>query len=235
MLCRGRRGPMCCLWPSSPALCCRCSRARPWSSPLPCWPPKVISTSCLSSSRRRLGRCSVTTRPIHGVWIIIVARFIRGGRTATTYLAGTVGMPWKRQFLPADAIAAATWSLYASALGSLGGASFEDNFWLPMLIGAGASLLVGPSGNWCVARCSTEARRRETAHPALDRRAAPRRRNARLRTSGCRPRVQRQRSTLSAAPRAAPPGDGAAGPLRDSELSHCPSAIYVFATCLRSS
>lgn len=85
----------------------------------------------------------MTTRPIHGVWIIIVARFIRGGRTATTYLAGTVGMPWKRQFLPADAIAAATWSLYALAPGSLGGASFEDNFWLPMLIGARASLRVG--------------------------------------------------------------------------------------------
>ena len=167
----------------------------------------------------------------HGVWIIIVARFIRGGRTATTYVAGTVGMRWKRQFLPADAIAAATWSLYASALGYLGGASFEDNFWLPMLIGAAASASwVGPSGNRCIARCSTEARRRETAHPALGRRAAPRRRNARLRTSRCRPRVQRQKSTLSGAPRAALPGDGAAGPLRDSELSHWPSAIYVFAT-----
>ena len=43
MLYRGRRGPMCCFWPSSPATpCCRCSRARPWSSLLPCWPPKVI-------------------------------------------------------------------------------------------------------------------------------------------------------------------------------------------------
>ena len=82
----------------------------------------------------------------HGVWIIIVARFIPGGRTATTYVAGTVGMPWKRRFLPADAIAAAVWSLYASALGYLGGASFENNFWLPMLIGGVASLLVGGIG-----------------------------------------------------------------------------------------
>jgi membrane-associated protein len=82
----------------------------------------------------------------HGVWIIIVARFIPGGRTATTYVAGTVGMPWKRRFLPADAIAAALWSLYASALGYIGGASFENNLWLPMLIGAAASLLVGGIG-----------------------------------------------------------------------------------------
>jgi membrane protein DedA with SNARE-associated domain len=82
----------------------------------------------------------------HGPWIILVARFIPGGRTATTYVAGTVGMPWKRRFLPADALAAALWGLYASALGYLGGAAFKDNLWLPMLIGAGASLLIGGAG-----------------------------------------------------------------------------------------
>jgi membrane-associated protein len=82
----------------------------------------------------------------HGIWIIIVARFIPGGRTATTYVAGTVGMPWRRRFLPADAVAAALWALYASGLGYVGGASFENNLWLPMLIGAGASLLVGAIG-----------------------------------------------------------------------------------------
>jgi membrane-associated protein len=82
----------------------------------------------------------------HGIWIIIVARFIPGGRTATTYVAGTVGMPWKRRFLPADAIAVSLWALYASALGYIGGSAFEDNLWLPMLIGAGASLLIGAAG-----------------------------------------------------------------------------------------
>ena len=80
------------------------------------------------------------------MWIIVVARFIPGGRTPTTYVAGIVGMPWKRRFLPGDAIAAALWGLYASALGYLGGASFENNLWLLMLIGAGASLLVGGIG-----------------------------------------------------------------------------------------
>jgi membrane-associated protein len=82
----------------------------------------------------------------HGVWIIVVARFIPGGRTATTYTAGTVGMPWKRRFLPADGIAVALWALYAAGLGYLGGTTFENNLWLPMLIGAGASMLVGGIG-----------------------------------------------------------------------------------------
>ena len=107
---------------------------------------RVADRLLRSDKNRRHLEWARTQLQHHGVWIIIVARFIPGGRTATTYVAGTVGMPWKRQFLPADAIAAATWSLYASALGYLGGASFEDNFWLPMLIGAGASLLVGAIG-----------------------------------------------------------------------------------------
>lgn len=82
----------------------------------------------------------------HGVWIIIVARFIPGGRTATTYVAGTVGMPWKPRFLPATAAAAVLWALYASGLGYIGGASFEHNLWVPLLIGAGVSLIVGGIG-----------------------------------------------------------------------------------------
>ena len=82
----------------------------------------------------------------HGGWIIVIARFVLGGRTATTYVAGTVGMPWRSRFLPADGVAAALWALYASALGYFGGAAFEDNFWLPMLIAAGASILLGAGG-----------------------------------------------------------------------------------------
>lgn len=81
-----------------------------------------------------------------GVWIIVVARFIPGGRTATTYTAGTVGMPWKRRFLVADAVAVTLWALYASALGYIGGSAFENNLWLPMLIAAAAGLLVGGIG-----------------------------------------------------------------------------------------
>ncbi|MGN6871649.1 MAG: DedA family protein [Solirubrobacteraceae bacterium] len=78
-----------------------------------------------------------------GGWIIIVARFIPGGRTATTYVAGTVGMPWKSRFLPADGAAAVLWGLYSSALGYFGGAAFENNFWLPMLIASAAGILLG--------------------------------------------------------------------------------------------
>ena len=82
----------------------------------------------------------------NGPGIIIVARFIPGGRTATTYIAGTLDMPWKRRFLPADAAAALIWALFASALGYFGGAAFEKNLWVPLLIATGASVLVAGLG-----------------------------------------------------------------------------------------
>jgi membrane-associated protein len=81
-----------------------------------------------------------------GAWIIIVARFIPGGRTATTYMSGTLDMPWKRRFLPADAAAAIIWSLYSAALGYFGGSAFEHNLWIPLLIATGASVLVAGLG-----------------------------------------------------------------------------------------
>jgi membrane-associated protein len=81
-----------------------------------------------------------------GLWIIIVARFIPGGRSATTYAAGTLGMPWRSRFLPADAIAAALWAGYASALGYIGGAKFQHSLWLPLLIAAGVGVGVALVG-----------------------------------------------------------------------------------------
>lgn len=107
----------------------------------------------------------------HGVWIIVVARFIPGGRTATTYVAGTVDMPWKRRFLPATTVAATLWALYSSGLGYLGGSAFENNLWLPMLIGAGVSLLVGGAGELVrrkVLAGDTDAGSPRRAHPDND-------------------------------------------------------------------
>lgn len=71
-----------------------------------------------------------------GAALIVIGRFIPGGRTATTVAAGTLEMPYRR-FLPADAFAAAVWALYVSMLGFLGGEAFEDNLWLPLAIALG--------------------------------------------------------------------------------------------------
>jgi len=80
--------------------------------------------------------------------IIVVARFVPGGRTATTFAAGALEMPWRR-FLVADAIAAGLWASYMTMLGYFGGTTFENDLWKPILaaglvaaaVAAGAELL----------------------------------------------------------------------------------------------
>ena len=77
-----------------------------------------------------------------GAVLIGVGRFIPGGRTATTFAAGTLEMPY-RQFVVADAFAAAIWALYISMLGYLGGETFKDSLWLPLATSLAAAMAVG--------------------------------------------------------------------------------------------
>jgi membrane-associated protein len=60
-----------------------------------------------------------------GSYILIIARFIPGGRTATTFTAGLVKLPWATRFAPYIAIAAVLWSSYAVLLGYIGGTTFR--------------------------------------------------------------------------------------------------------------
>lgn len=78
----------------------------------------------------------------HGVLVVVVGRFIPGGRTASTFAAGTLNMAWRR-FILADVAAAALWAVYAAMLGYLGGAAFRDSFWKPLAASLGLAALVG--------------------------------------------------------------------------------------------
>jgi len=77
----------------------------------------------------------------HGATIIVVARFVPGGRTATTFTAGTVRLAWPR-FAAADAVGASLWAAYAAGLGYLGGETFEQRPLYAFLFGLGIALLV---------------------------------------------------------------------------------------------
>jgi membrane-associated protein len=76
-----------------------------------------------------------------GAVLIGVGRFIPGGRTATTFAAGTLEMPY-RQFLVADAFAATLWAIYVSMLGYLGGETFKDSLWLPLVTSLACALAI---------------------------------------------------------------------------------------------
>lgn len=69
-----------------------------------------------------------------GTYLIVVARFIPGGRTATTFAAGyTHAFTWRR-FIVADVIAGVIWGTYCGLIGYLGGSSFKEEPWKGLLI-----------------------------------------------------------------------------------------------------
>jgi membrane-associated protein len=74
----------------------------------------------------------------HGGPVIFGARFIPGGRTATTVTAGAVRMRWLR-FAAFAGVAAAAWASYAALTGYLGGRAFEDNPVWGLLLGFGVA------------------------------------------------------------------------------------------------
>ena len=61
-----------------------------------------------------------------GGYLILVARFIPGGRTAVTLAAGTLEFPWRR-FIAWDVAAGIIWASYAALLGYFGGRTFEES------------------------------------------------------------------------------------------------------------
>jgi membrane protein DedA with SNARE-associated domain len=76
-----------------------------------------------------------------GMQLIIVCRFIPGGRTAVTLTCGLIGYP-RRRFVTATAIAAVIWALYAFFIGRLGGKAFEDEPWAGFLAAFGGTVVI---------------------------------------------------------------------------------------------
>jgi membrane-associated protein len=77
----------------------------------------------------------------YGMQLIIVCRFIPGGRTAITLTCGLTGYPRKR-FVIGTAAAAVIWALYAFFIGRLGGKAFEDAPWAGFLVASRAAVVI---------------------------------------------------------------------------------------------
>jgi membrane-associated protein len=75
-----------------------------------------------------------------GAYIIVIARFIPGGRTAVTFSAGYIPtFPWRR-FIVYDIAAGLLWATYAAMLGYFGGKTFEERPWLGLGIALAVAL-----------------------------------------------------------------------------------------------
>jgi membrane-associated protein len=76
-----------------------------------------------------------------GASLILIARFVPGGRTATTFTAGMVHFR-ARVFFPVAAVAAVAWAGYAVLLGYYGGRLFEEQPLLALAVALGLAFAV---------------------------------------------------------------------------------------------
>ena len=77
-----------------------------------------------------------------GPYVLVVARFVPGGRTAATFTSGLVRLRWLTQFIPYIFIAAILWAIYGALLGFLGGRTFRDQPLLALAIAFGFAAAV---------------------------------------------------------------------------------------------
>jgi membrane-associated protein len=77
----------------------------------------------------------------YGMGLIIVCRFIPGGRTAVTLCCGLIGYS-RRRFVAATAVASVIWASYAFLAGRVGGKAFEDKPVVGFAVAFGGALVV---------------------------------------------------------------------------------------------
>lgn len=91
--------------------------------------------------RARAMRWATDAIAERGGLILVVARYIPGGRTAVTLTMGATGYPLSR-FTAFDAVAAVTWAVYSALIGYLGGQTFEGDPVRGLLFGLGVAMAI---------------------------------------------------------------------------------------------
>lgn len=76
-----------------------------------------------------------------GGMVLVISRYIPGGRTATTLITGTVGYPLRR-FSFFDAIAALSWGVYSACIGYFAGEAVEGDPVKGLLLGFGIAISI---------------------------------------------------------------------------------------------
>jgi len=74
-----------------------------------------------------------------GGLVLVVARYVPGGRTAVTLTMGSVRYPL-RKFSAYAGLAAVSWGIYCTLVGYIGGKAFEDNPLKGVVLGIGLAL-----------------------------------------------------------------------------------------------
>jgi membrane-associated protein len=84
-----------------------------------------------------------------GPLVLLLCRFVPGGRMAAGYHAGRTGYPIKR-FVIYDGSAALAWATYGGLVGHVGGTAVTQSAWRLFAIAATAAVIFGTAG-WILA------------------------------------------------------------------------------------
>jgi membrane-associated protein len=109
--------------------------------------------------RRKTFVWAANTLAERGGMVLVAARYIPGGRTATTLTMGAVRHPL-RSFTFYDAIAASSWAVYSCLIGFFGGMAFEDDPIKGLLLGLGIAVSITglvEAVRWVVKRRAIQA------------------------------------------------------------------------------
>ena len=113
-----------------------------------------------SAVLRRLRR-ALTARQGH---VLVVARFVPGGRTLVSFAAGAMRFPPGR-FLRLTLLASALWATWAATLGYLGGQVFSDRLWLAVVVSKATAAALLTLSELVRRALRAVARRRRTPPP----------------------------------------------------------------------
>jgi membrane protein DedA with SNARE-associated domain len=84
-----------------------------------------------------------------GPLVLLLCRFVPGGRMAAGYYAGRTGYPIKL-FITYDGAAAIGWATYGGLVGHIGGTAITQSAWRLFAIAAAAAVIFGTAG-WILA------------------------------------------------------------------------------------
>jgi membrane-associated protein len=87
--------------------------------------PRLVSRFFSGERKKRIDWAEQQIQE-RGGYLILVGRFIPGGRTAVTLSCGLLEMRWHR-FIAFDVPAGIMWASYAALLGYFGGKAFEES------------------------------------------------------------------------------------------------------------
>ena len=100
-----------------------------------------LATRFFKGTRRKRLEWAEEQVQERGGYLIVIGRFIPGGRTAVTLACGFLEMRWAR-FIAFDAVAGLLWAAYGALLGYFGGKAFEAQPWKGFLLAFAVGLVI---------------------------------------------------------------------------------------------